>query len=82
MTNQDPMRDDRLTLESLLSDPLTQLVMRADRITAADTQAAFLHAQAGLAAQARAAELYDAGKRFFFEKQNQDRFTTGSCLSR
>jgi hypothetical protein len=45
MSIQDAQRDDRLTLESLLADPLTQLVMRSDNITVADTARAFLEAQ-------------------------------------
>ncbi len=42
---------DRLTLESLLSDPLTQLVMRSDKLTQADVREAFAQAQAGLLRQ-------------------------------
>ena len=38
---------DRLTLQSLLSDPLTQLVMLSDNITAADVANAFAAAQTG-----------------------------------
>jgi hypothetical protein len=44
---------DRLTLDALLSDPLTQLVMRSDGITARDVAEAFAMAQAGLPAPAR-----------------------------
>lgn len=40
--------DDRLTLDSLLSDPLTQLVMRSDNLTAADVVRAFDEARTGL----------------------------------
>jgi hypothetical protein len=40
---------DRLTLDALLSDPLTQLVMRSDGITPADVAEAFAIAQTGLA---------------------------------
>jgi hypothetical protein len=40
--------DDRLTLESLLSDPLTQLVMRSDNLTPADVARAFDEARTGL----------------------------------
>ena len=39
---------DRLTLESLLADPLTQLVMRSDKITPAEVEAAFEMARTGL----------------------------------
>jgi hypothetical protein len=42
---------DRLTLDSLLSDPLTQLVMRSDNLTPADVARAFHEAKAGLAAR-------------------------------
>jgi hypothetical protein len=45
--------DDRLTLESLLSDPLTQLVMRSDNLTSADVVRAFQEARAGLPAHRR-----------------------------
>lgn len=40
--------DDRLTLESLLSDPLTQLVMRSDKLTPDDVARAFAEARTGL----------------------------------
>jgi len=40
--------DDRLTLESLLSDPMTQLVMRSDNLTPADVVRAFAEARTGL----------------------------------
>jgi hypothetical protein len=40
--------DDRLTLESLLSDPMTQLVMRSDNLTPADVVRAFDQARSGL----------------------------------
>ncbi len=39
---------DRLTLDALLSDPLTQLVMRSDNLTPADMAQAFREAQGGL----------------------------------
>jgi len=39
---------DRLTLDVLLSDPLTQLVMRSDKITPADVAQAFAEAEVGL----------------------------------
>jgi hypothetical protein len=42
---------DRLTLDALLSDPLTQLVMRSDGITSADVAQAFAMARVGLAEQ-------------------------------
>jgi hypothetical protein len=42
------LNQDCLTLDGLLSDPLTQLVMRSDKLTAADVRAAFAQAQAGL----------------------------------
>jgi hypothetical protein len=42
---------DRLTLDGLLSDPLTQLVMRSDKLTPADVREAFAQAQAGLLRQ-------------------------------
>jgi len=38
---------DRLTLEALLADPLTQLVMRSDGITSADVAQAFAMARGG-----------------------------------
>jgi len=40
---------DRLTLDALLSDPLTQLVMRSDHLTPADVAQAFEQARCGLA---------------------------------
>ncbi len=40
--------DDRLTLAALLSDPLTQLVMRSDNLTQADVARAFDEARRGL----------------------------------
>jgi len=47
---EDPMQpgQHRLTLEALLSDPLTQLVMRSDNITPADVEQAFAMAESGL----------------------------------
>ncbi len=39
---------DRLTLDALLADPLTQLVMRSDKLTPADVAQAFDEARAGL----------------------------------
>jgi hypothetical protein len=39
---------DRLTLDALLSDPLTQLVMRSDNLTREDVAQAFDEARAGL----------------------------------
>jgi hypothetical protein len=39
---------DRLTLASLLADPLTQLVMKSDNISPTDVTRAFAAAQAGL----------------------------------
>ncbi len=39
---------DRLTLDTLLADPLTQMVMRSDNITAADVAHAFATARIGL----------------------------------
>jgi hypothetical protein len=43
-----PTLDENLTLEELLSDPLTQLVMRSDNITVADTARAFAEARIAL----------------------------------
>ncbi len=40
---------DRLTLDALLTDPLTQLVMRSDGITSEDVARAFAIAQRGQA---------------------------------
>jgi|GEM_PF-6241218 len=37
--------EENLTFEELLSDPLTQLVMRSDNITVADTARAFAEAR-------------------------------------
>ncbi len=42
--------EDRLTLEELLADPLTRLVMRSDNVTVAETARAFAAAEMGLAA--------------------------------
>ncbi len=42
---------DRLTLDALLSDPLTQLVMRSDGITSSDVARAFAIARTGLSEQ-------------------------------
>ncbi len=42
---------DRLTLDALLSDPLTQLVMQSDGITSSDVAQAFAIARTGLAEQ-------------------------------
>jgi hypothetical protein len=39
---------DRLTLESLLADPLTRLVMRSDGVTLQETARAFHEARAAL----------------------------------
>jgi hypothetical protein len=44
-------RRDRLTLEDLLSDPLTRLVMRADKVTVDETARAFAAARRGLERQ-------------------------------
>jgi len=42
------VNQDRLTLDALLADPLTQLVMRSDNLTPADVAAAFQEASTGL----------------------------------
>ena len=42
---------DRLTLDALLSDPLTQLVMRSDGITTVDVAQAFAMARTGVSGQ-------------------------------
>jgi hypothetical protein len=42
------LNQDRLTLDALLSDPLTQLVMRSDNLTREDVAQAFDEARAGL----------------------------------
>ena len=42
---------DRLTLDALLADPLTQLVMRSDGITPSDVAQAFAMARSGMAEQ-------------------------------
>jgi hypothetical protein len=41
--------EDRLTLEELLADPLTRLLMRSDNVTVAETARAFAAAGMGLA---------------------------------
>ncbi len=53
-------RQDRMTLDALLSDPLTQLVMRSDKVTQADVREAFAQAQAGLLRRSVAPELRSA----------------------
>jgi len=40
---------DKLTLDALLSDPLTRLVMRSDNLTPEDVARAFDEARSGLA---------------------------------
>jgi hypothetical protein len=47
---------DRLTLDALLADPLTQLVMQSDGITSVDVAMAFETARSGLSDQPPAAK--------------------------
>jgi hypothetical protein len=48
MTCCDPRNEQPLTLEALLADSLTELVMLSDNITVADTAQAFLQARSAL----------------------------------
>jgi hypothetical protein len=57
-------REENLTLEDLLSDPLTRLVMQSDNITVADTAKAFAEARMALELRRTPQLFANTGRRF------------------
>ena len=55
---------DQLTLDALLADPLTQLVMRSDGITTAEVAAAFATARLAMPERTEKTEAFLCGTTF------------------